>query len=281
MRCLIVAACFYMLSAQAQQLPNADIYLFEVQSNENQEIQLSEPVALADSVYYENQPYFIDDERLVFTRDNGSNTDIWQWHNGTLTVLSETPESEYSPTPIPTYPSSLSMIRVEDDGTQRLWKRNGKGQFDLLFQDIKPVGYHVWRGNNVAMFILGEPHRLEVTRVGKEATQVIDQNIGRCLQKVPERRAISYTVADEQHVLKSYDFQAKKVSVLGTLPQGAQDYIWLSETHLLASAGEHLLVGQLGATIEWQALSVTLPKGALSRLALSPNKKRLALVVSP
>ena len=66
--------------------------------------------------------------------------------------MTNTPEAEYSPTVTPDR-RHISVIRVEADGTQRLWrfaiggKTNGREQEkepELVLRDIKPVGYHAW-----------------------------------------------------------------------------------------------------------------------------------------
>lgn len=270
-------------SVSGQDMPNTDIYLMRANVGPDNQLMLEHMQTIANSQTYENQPYFIDEHTLVFSKYADNQTDIWQWKSGALTQLTQSEESEYSPTVIPNMPGSLSMIRVESDGTQRLWRRKATGEFELLFKSIKPVGYHVWRGNNIGLFVLGEPHRFEVTRLGHETTTVIDQNIGRGLQKVPEKRAVSYTVSGEKHTLKRYDFQSKKATVIGELPDGGQDYLWVNEQQLLATSKDKLYLGSLRDNLKWQPVTMpsNFPKGELTRIALSPSGTSIAIVVAP
>ena len=60
--------------------------------------------------------------------------------------MTETVESEYSPTPLPAA-DGFSTVRVEQDGTQRLWAFDSSGGAPrLLLETIQPVGYHGWLG---------------------------------------------------------------------------------------------------------------------------------------
>ena len=161
-----------------------------------------------------------------------------------------------------------------------MWQVNPDGSFELLFRDIKPVGYHVWQAQNVAMFILGEPNRLEAATYGKEGTKVLDKSIGRCLANVPQSEKISYTVeAQGRHQLKLYDFSDQSFQSLMNLPGESQDYAWFDEDKIMSSDGTQLLWSDIN---EQKWLPVTVAEEhtfkGLSRIAISPDGKKMALV---
>ncbi len=101
-----------------------------------------------------HQPFFDPDGRRVLYTANrdGKQTDIYEFDrtSGTTKQLTRTPEGEYSPTIPAVRPSAdrlardgFTVIRVEPDGTQRLWQFDRQGQAPVLvLNDIKPVGYH-------------------------------------------------------------------------------------------------------------------------------------------
>ncbi len=72
-------------------------------------------------------------------------------------VIASNPESEYSATPLPDG-SGLSVIRVEADSTQRLWRFDMDGaNGSVVLEDVAPVGYHAWADQRtLVMFVLGE-----------------------------------------------------------------------------------------------------------------------------
>lgn len=267
----------------AEPLPNHDIALFKLTQNDGQ-LEISEAKIIAASSGYDNQPSFSENGKAIyFTRIEGDNADMWQWQSqtGKAVKLGESALSHFSPTQIPFEPDSLSTVRVEADNTQRLWKYSPKNGYSVIFNSIKPVGYHVWSEKNIAMFILGEPHTLQVTHLGKEKTQVIDKDIGRCLQRRNGSLEISYTVLQAGKMqLKTYDFKTQKVASWIALPDNVQDYVWYDNQRVISSDGENLLVSSIVKDSKWQSIKnlSKLKLTGISRLAISPDKSQLAVV---
>lgn len=268
--------------AEPPQFPDHDIVVFDLKVKSDS-ASLSNPQLVTDRVGYDNQPFFDADSQAIFyTRIEGSNADIWRWSPfNRARAWTETELSEYSPTVMPNERGTLSTVVVEKDETQRLWSYSEEFGFELIFQTVKPVGYHAWSGENVALFVLAEPHQLRVGKLGQESTKLVDADIGRCLQKVPERDAVSYTrVEGENHRLKLYDFSTRETSEGRLLPSKVQDYVWLDSQTLITSDGQGLLIGQASKDSPW--VSLPFPQGLelsdISRLAISPDKKKLAVV---
>lgn len=272
------------VQAQEEEMPDHDISVFDLTVSADG-VQIANQRVIANRIGYDNQPRFIDNQSLYYTSMEDINADIWHWqldknNNSVNKRLTSTLESEYSPTPTPFKKGAFSTIRVEHDSTQRLWQVNPDGSFELLFKDIKPVGYHVWQQQNIAMFVLGEPHRLEVTRLGQEATKVVDRAIGRTLLNVPGSDKISYSVErDGRHQIKLYSFANDAIDTLMLLPGNSQDYAWLGEGKLISSDGERLQWTNVPDG-QWQSVSLSdgLALKGISRIAVSPNGKRIAIV---
>ena len=95
-----------------------------------------------------------DGRGIVFTRgDSASRTDIVRYDLATAKVapVKETAESEYSATPMPDG-RGYSVIRVELDGIQRLWRLDpGRGKADdLLVATTRPIGCEYIDGGSVS-----------------------------------------------------------------------------------------------------------------------------------
>jgi len=265
------------------EMPDHNIVIFDLIKNKGQ-LSLANPQLIADSPGYDNQPSFSEDSQSVFfTRIEAGNADIWQWskNDKKASKLISTPLSEYSPTQLPFEQDSISMVVVEKDGTQRLWKYNEKRGFSKIFESIEPVGYHVWSGKNIAMFVLGEPHQLQVTQLGQESANIVDSNIGRCLQKVPGKELVSYTVfEDKSQRLKLYNFDTGKSKIMGLLPGITQDYVWYDANTLISSNDGTIMSSDTDNAFKWKTLtnSSKFKLSSISRLALSKDKKKLAVV---
>ena len=85
-------------------------------------------------------------------------------------------------------------IRVEADGTQRLWRFTLDGrQPELVLERVKPVGYHAWADDHtLALFVLGQPATLQVADTRTGSAEVLVRGIGRSIQRIPGRGTISF-----------------------------------------------------------------------------------------
>src|ERR1041384_5315433 len=128
--------------------PASDIFVLEVGTKKNKktkevEPKFSEPKKITDYAGYNNQPFFLPDgHRILYTSIRNGQADVYQYDlkNGQTTQVTNTPESEYSPTLMPDG-KNISVVRVEKDGTQRLWKFPlAGGPPSLLLSHVKPVG---------------------------------------------------------------------------------------------------------------------------------------------
>ena len=85
--------------AATAQVPSTDIFVLQVDGDT-----VGEPRRITDREGYDNQPQFLPDGKaLVYASIRESGGDIYRFDlkTGEATVVRETPESEYSPTPIP------------------------------------------------------------------------------------------------------------------------------------------------------------------------------------
>lgn len=261
-----------------------DIWIAELVADEGGMWRLGELSNVTDRPGYDNQPYFLDDGTVLFTRQEGESTDIWRWNPASDDVDPVTrtnPESEYSPTPLPGG-SGFSAVRVEADSTQRLWRFDNDGEAaGALLPDIAPVGYHAWVSpDTVALFVLGEPATLQLASVATGEAQTLAQDIGRSLQPVPERHAFSYVQRrpDASTVIRIYDVATGEVEDAGEGVEGADFHAWTPDGTLLQANGSRLYFWHDGMG-HWMTAADLTDRGlTLTRLAVSPDGRRLALV---
>jgi len=232
---------------------------------------------------YDNQPHFITNDRLLFTRHLKGQTDIWQIDLNTtqLSAVTKTSESEYSPTLMPNG-KGFSVIRVEADNTQRLWRFDLNGeQPKVLLNDIKPVGYHVWlTDQDIAVTILGEKAMtLQLANRSTGKAVVVDSDLGRSLYKIKGENAFSYTVhREQQNEIRIYDIATNTSKSITGVLKDAQDYVWLSDGSILMAQGNRIFRFQDNDWALWSELTTL---GDITRLAVSPDGTKLALVHGP
>jgi hypothetical protein len=270
------------------------------------------PRNVSSSPGYDNQPSFgPDGNQLFFASARGATppardaspqsqsslprTDVYRYEISSrrLFRITETPESEFSPTVMPDG-VHLSMIRVETDGTQHLCSVEPatipKRETSLLLADVKPVGYHVWiDAKNVALFVLGDsgkPSTLQIASIEDGRTRTIATDIGRSLQRMPSG-SISFvqreTAVDGSvtAVVKALDVATLETRTLVRPPARITDpYVaWMPDGTALSAAGSTIYRWSAGES-GWAVVADLEGFGLhdVTRLAVSPNGEWLAIV---
>ena len=273
----------------AQPPPATDVYLAAIAPSTDGNIRVDDPENISRNAGYDNQPFFAPDgASLLFTsmRD-GKQTDIYQYTlaSRSLKPLTSTTTSEYSPTFAPG--GRISVIRVEADGTQRLWAFPAQGgDLSLVLERVKPVGYHAWADDHtLVLFVLGEPATLQIADTATGKAEVFAQRPGRCLARTPNGRVsfVQKGPGKEPWQIVELDVAAKKATPVIETVQGVEDYAWLPDGRLLMASGSKLFLwGRDNRVSVWQEIADLSSSGIgnITRLAVSPDGKRLAFVAN-
>ena len=242
-------------------------------------------VNLTHRTGYDNQPSFTSDGRaILYTAIDGNGpSDIWRIDLETLArtnVTRTAVESEYSPTPMPDG-AHFSVIRVEADSTQRLWMfpLSGGGAPSLVLEKIKPVGYHVWASDvTLGLFVLGPAPTLQIADIRTGTAEIVAGNIGRALQKIPGRHAISFLqLRADGAWITEYDLTTHLATPIAKSPDWEGYHVWTHDGVLLTASGSRLLAWVNGRWDEVADLAADGVRG-ISRLAISAKGDRLAFV---
>jgi hypothetical protein len=263
---------------------DTDIHLLSLAKSGERVTVVGPPRTVTDREGYDNQPHFTPDGRyILYTSIRSGQADTYRVHvsSGLTERVTRTPESEYSPTPIPAT-DRFSVVRVEADSTQRLWSfaRDGSDA-RLVLPDAAPVGYHAWIDTErVALFILGDPPALHIAEPGPGTSRAVIAGIGRSLQPVPQRRAVSFTRrAGDDWWIEELDVVTGETRFLAPL-LGPDDYhVWTPGGALLTAHGVSIYQWLEGdGWVEVVDLGLH-GAGPVSRLAVSPDGSLLAVVV--
>lgn len=237
---------------------------------------------------YDNQPHFVPDGSGFWYTVNDPHTgqaDIYRYDLDAATVSRVTmsnPESEYSATPLPDG-SGLSVVRVEADSTQRLWRFDADGSnAEVLLEDVEPVGYHAWvDASMVALFVLGDPPTLRLADLRTGQARVIAEDIGRSLQRIPGNTGVSYVQRHPEGTATIMRLPGD-----GGAPQpiievvgGGDFHAWVPDGTLLMAEGGVIHAAPPTTPRAWtpiadfSELNIT-----VSRLAVSPDASHIAMV---
>jgi hypothetical protein len=246
-------------------------------------------VRVTDREGYDNQPWFLDQDRLLFSSDRaGEQTDVFLFSlsDGEVEAVTRTPESEYSPRDRPSH-ESFGVVRVEMDGvTQHLYAYPLEGEEPrLLFPDLTDIGYYAWAGpDQVLLFRVGEPSSLHLGDVETGEVRRIQEHVGRSLQSVPGTEQVSFVDRSdpESWRLRRVDPGTGQVETVAPLPPGAEEHAWISDVTALMGHEGVLYRSTGDPENPWHPiLDLEEVVGPFSRIAVSPTRAvlRIAVVV--
>ncbi len=266
----------------------SDIFIVDIK-NERGGMQFGQPLKFTTFVGYNNQPSFLPDGRsILYTSIRDKQADIYRYdlRSRATSQITNTAESEYSPTLMPDG-NNISVVRVEADGTQRLWKfpLNG-GQPSLILEHIKPVGYHLWIDNHtLALFILGakgKPNTLQVVDVPTEKAEIVAENPGRILRRIPHRNKLSFVqkISDREWIVKAFDLKTRKIATMIKTFPGIEDYAWTPAGILLMAKGAKMFKWNPAVDQDWLEIADFSEAGLnrITRITVSPKGDRIAIV---
>ena len=287
---LFITFIFCWKNANAQ-LPNSNIYLFQMEQKSDSSFLFKNPQLLTgfNSKGYNNQPTFLSNDEIYFsmgTTYETQPTDIisLDLKNKIKTQITLSEDREYSPMPL-LEPYYFSCVRQEADGknTQRIWvfptdrSTNGK---PLLPNQLN-VGYYCWLKNNwVALFIVGEPDKLAIANTEDKSVITLSSNIGRCMQRLPNGNlAFIHKATKTNWTIKELDIKTLRSStIVSVLPQ-SEDFIVLPDYTFLMASGSEIFKYKKGKDSKWLKIGDFSKQGLknITRMAVSKNGK-IALV---
>ncbi len=306
-------------SSSATPSQDTEIYLASL-SSAGGRLTVGSPINISTNPGYDNQPSFTPDgNEILFASSRGSAgpardarggvaatpaTDIFRYGIASHLMwrVTNTPEGEFSPVMMADG-KNISVVRVEADGTQRLWQvansDNARGETSVILPEIRPVGYYAWMDDRtVALFVLGQngqPSTLQVADTQTGKVEIVASDIGRSIQRMPsggvsfvhrERRSAdpsTTTTLTIKRLFKTSTSSSVQVGVLTAPPPGlTEPYLtWMADGSALVAVNSTLYQWRTGDS-SWTPV-VNLGGFGLrdvTRLAVSPKGDRLAIVAA-
>lgn len=275
----------FSLHAVSQQ--STEIYLMDV-IKKTDSIRLSTPLNISNNEGYDNQPSFLNNDTILFasTRNNQTDIALYNISKGTKSWISNTAQgSEYSPLKIPGK-EAVSAIRLDSNGLQRLYQYDLRtGVSEELIKDLK-VGYHVWYNDHMLVCTVLIENRMDLVVANlKDGTNyTVQKNVGRSLHIIPNTDLISFiSKEDETTEIKSLNPITKTTEKINFIWNGREDITWLSQQTILATTEKAIVQVAADSTGIWDLFHQFKPLEMynMSRIALSPDGKKLVLVAEP
>jgi hypothetical protein len=271
------------------QIVDGDIWLLEltgVSRLRGGELLTATPVNITGKTGYENQPVFtLDGKAILYVARYNNQTDIYRYdlETGTTTQVTNTSESEYGPQMTPDS-LGFSVVRVEADTTQRLWRYDLNGQNPTpILPSVLNAAAHAWiDAQNLAVVHFVQSPALALYNLLTGSRELIGAHVGRSLQAIPGLRSFGYLHAspDGQWMIYRVDVGTLRTSPISPPRPEREDFAFGPNRALYTADGTTVYRRPLGAGYSWQPIADLKGLGfrAISRLAVSPDGKYLALV---
>ena len=263
---------------------NTDVFLFDL-NTENGKFELSNIKNISNSGGYDNQPSFLDNNTILYAGTRKGQTDIVKYNINydSKIFINLTEGSEYSPLKIPNQ-KSVSAIRLDKDGTQKLYKYSLKnGESEVLIDNII-IGYQTWFTEDILVSSVLEDGGMSLytTNFKKKVNHKIEAKVGRSLHKIPNTKLISYIskANDSLWDIKSLDIYNGKTNLITSTLPNSDDMCWLSPSTILMGKGDKLYKFKQNKNKDWIEVASLEAYGItnITRLAVSPDGTKLALV---
>ncbi|UAM98605.1 nuclear transport factor 2 family protein [Polaribacter litorisediminis] len=223
---------------------NTEIHLFDIEvSGDN--YKLINGKNISNNKGYDSQPYFYNDNLVLFASERNGQTDIAKYNirDHQLIYINNTKNGgEYSPQKIPNS-KNVSAVRLDDDGLQRFYEYNFKtGKDKEIIPDLK-VAYPAWFDKNtlVASVIVHDSLHLIVSDLKKKIYTTVAKIVGRSIHKIPNTNLVSFISKENKDywLLKSLNPETKEIKVITSIGK-SEDITWLINGTLLMSMGNSI-----------------------------------------
>lgn len=279
----------FFLSGTPAQNP-FNIYVVDLDNTSSGEFFLSNPMLITanNSNGYNSQPVFIDSILFITSQRDGRQTDIYAFDldQRIQYQMTATPESEYSPTPMP-HGKGFSVVRVSADTNQyqQLWEipYSLNRPPTKIMDRVYNVGYHCWLNeHSVMLFIVGNPrHRLNIYNTKDQTFRPVSSDIGRCLKISPRGNPcfVDKTLTDNWFIKEFNPVTREFTTIAETLP-GSEDFEFTPDGYILMGKNQFLYSLKAYEEFNWVPIADLSHWGInnINRLAYANGK--LAIVTN-
>ncbi|WP_343346581.1 hypothetical protein WJT74_02760 [Sphingomicrobium sp. XHP0239] len=280
-------------TAQSQDAPPAfpetEIFLFDYDAASGSDA-LANGRNVTQRPGYDNQPYFTpDSSTFMYSRDDGVQTDIWEYDlaSGTHSQVTRTSESEFSPTPSPdgttisvVYERNNSIWEMDrDDPDTPRWVLETAGISE-------PVGYFARNhATGDVLFWSRYGYNVALTHDDRQDYHFISGHaVPATPHLIPGSNEFSFVhrQTNEEVWIKAFDPATKAVRPLTPIVGSNANYSWAPDGSILQIEGTELHRWREGAD-GWEMIADLSEFGLRSanRIAISPDGRRIAIVGIP
>jgi Tol biopolymer transport system component len=280
----------FVSSISFGQIQSSEIWLIDLIQTE-EKVTAKNETRVTDNDHYDNQPCFSKDGSMIWyaSMPDTAQSDLYSYNLKLKETkqVTNTPESEYQPFPIPFYKDKLSIIRVDADGAQRFYQIDMDGSEPAtLIENEDSVAYYCWMNDTtVGMYMLngvgGALHQYDL--IPQQSILIMPNGgFGRCLAKIPESDNLSFVLfnSEKKADLMKFDFVEQTKSLIIEMPEGVEDYAWANDGKIyIGNKGKLFYYDVKSETGIWKEIAdFSKTIGSFYRMSISPKGDKIAVV---
>ena len=280
----------FVSSLSFGQTQSTEIWLIDLIQTE-EKVTAKNETRVTDNDHYDNQPCFSKDGSMIWyaSMPDTAQSDLYSYNLKLKETkqVTNTPESEYQPFPIPFYKDKLSIIRVDADGAQRFYQIDMDGSEPAtLIENEDSVAYYCWMNDTtVGMYMLngvgGALHQYDL--IPQQSILIMPNGgFGRCLAKIPESDNLSFVMfnSEKKADLMKFDFVEQTKSLIIEMPEGVEDYAWANDGKIyIGNKGKLFYYDVKSETGIWKEIAdFSKTIGNFYRMSISPKGDKIAVV---
>ena len=278
---LTVLSIFTIILSFSQS--NTEVYLFDLVYTKDS-ISIINPINISNNKGYDSQPYFVNNDQLLFASERDGLTDIASFFISSKKLNYKTKTTiggEYSPQRV-INSKSYSAVRLDTTGLQRLYEYRGQ-QIKRVIEDLK-VAYYTWYDLNTVISAVIETNGLSlyISDLMQKKNKKITELVGRSFHRIPNSNLISFVSKENQSKwqIKSINPKTGETKFITNTIQNAEDLCWLNDGSILMSYKNQIFICHPSKNKGWQILKTfkELKFQNITRLAVNPSNNKLALV---
>jgi len=271
---------------QPSPFPETEIYLYDLSCNQKL-CNISHGKNISSNKGYDNQPYFTPNNQsfLFVSMRDGKQIDVYEYFlkSGETQQVTDTESMEYSPK---TSPDNQTITFVRDGGNpdQTVWQMDRTSKkLSSALNSKEPVGYyHINHSTGDALFWSRYGWSVQYLNLKKDQGKFISGNaIPSTPKQIPNGSLFSFVhrQTNSEVWIKSFDPSDFSITPIAPIFGTNYDYAWAPNGDLF-QVQENDLFRWSSKNRSWQKQQSlrTEFKGKISRMAISPNGKKIALV---
>lgn len=235
----------FIISNSAAQMPDTEIWVFELAKNDAGKTVIKEGRNLTNRTGYDNQPAFSPDGKFIFYSSvrEDKQSDIYKVkaRGGEAIRVTNSKESEYSPQ-FYAHTKLLSSVVVEKDSAQRIHFIDPETGIHTSKLDFDSVGYCLFlNADTVIYYKLTAPHSLRYYSRSTGEDRFLCNSPVRSIKFI-NRHCVLYGTKDSTGcVFYQYDFLLRKAEKIGSSTNQDEDIYWHPEWGLLMARESRIL----------------------------------------